>query len=203
MSTKSDKIKTLKARKGELSLTVAQITTATDVQLDAWLAQLPALDETPSAETPDSAVVEAVESNDTFTTEKGEVVGIVNLAYSGRTSSGGFAFAYGESRVVTNDRDLMFLHSKKPLVLGQIVAFVPASIVFNASYSCFLGTPNKSATPVLKKALQYRLENREYLQSMETEMISAGLKPTEARDAVRDHVKADVLATFKRPTFEV
>lgn len=201
----SDKVKFVKARKGELSLSVSEITSATESQLDLWVEQLKASgsDDTKIAETPVSMVRNAVEGNGTFTTDKGEVITIANLEFIGRTTSGGFRFAYGESSVVTNDKDLAFLNSKKPLVPGQIVAFVPDSIVFNATYNCFTGTPNKSATPELRKALEYRLANREHLQAVETEMIASGLKPSEARDAVREHVKADVLASFKRPTFEL
>lgn len=202
----AEKVKFVKAGKAKLSLTVSQITSATDAQLDKWVDELKAMESTDDSQepvgTPASMVANAVETNGTFTTDKGEVVPIINLEFVSRTAAG-FRFAYGESTVITNDNDLMFLNSKKALVPGQIVAFTPDSIKFNATYNCFTGVPNKSATPELRKVLEYRLANRDNLKAIETEMITSGLKPNEAREAVREHIKQDVLSTFKRPTFEL
>ena len=70
--TTSEKVKFVKARKGELSLTVAEITSATESQLDLWIEQLKASgsDDTKVAETPAYMVSNAVEGNGTFTTDK-------------------------------------------------------------------------------------------------------------------------------------
>lgn len=206
MQTIAQKQKFVKANRGLTSIaTVAEIQAMDESQLDAVIAEIQAkLDESKPAEqsTPAEAVQASVESNDTYTNEKGEVIPVLNATFERKTTGGALLFitANGE-RIFTNDNDVMFGVLKGTIKEGDVVAFRPDTLQYREQLNGYNAIPNKSATPAIMQVLEYRQGNRDFNKLLETEMIAQGISPEEARKSVQEDIKAKALAGMKRPTF--
>lgn len=206
MQTIAQKQKFVKANRGLTTIaTVAEIQAMDESALDAVIAEIQAkLDESKPAEqsTPADAVQASVESNDTFTNDKGEVIPVLNAVFERKTTGGALLFvtATGE-RIFTNDNDVMFAVLKGTIKDGDVVAFRPDTLQYREQLNGYNAIPNKSATPAIMKVLEYRQGNKDFNKLLETEMIAQGISPEEARKSVQEDIKAKALAGLKRPTF--
>lgn len=189
--------KNIKMFKG---VTVASLKDMSEAELDQMIATIEA---GKSEESESSETVEII-GTDTFTTQKGEIVPITNATFVGMSSGGAFKFQTESGQIiVSNDSDLRFLKSKGGLNIGDVIAFRPESIQLNERYNNYTGIPNKSASPVLMKVLDYRTANREANLAIEAELQAQGITPTQARSLVQDKIAQTVLTDFKRPPFEL
>lgn len=194
------KQKLVKANAKKLGITVKEVTAMPEDQLDLLIAKI----EVPAvAEVSSEDVKQALESDATYENEKGDIIPIVNAAFTRVTSGGGFAFAFGDNTIITNDSDLRFLFSKDALKPGDVVAFRPDSIEYNSLLNAYTGQPNKSATPALMKVVDYRNANRSFNQTLESELRAKGLNTSDARGRIQDQIAKETMAQFKRPTFSM
>ena len=178
---------------------VADLKNMSEVELDQMIATI----EAGKSEESESETV-AISGTETFTTAKGEIVPVTNAKFIGMSSGGAFKFETESGQIiVSNDSDLRFLKSKGGLNPGDVIAFRPESIQLSERYNNYTGVPNKSASPVLMKVLDYRTANREANLAIEAELQAQGITPTQARSLVQDKIAQTVLTDFKRPPFEL
>lgn len=194
----SDKRKLVKGNASKLGVAVKDINLMSEEQLDAKIAELGG--DVPETTVPDAVVSLALETNDTFTTDKGEVIPVVNAQFDGPTSSA-FRFKFADKFIITTDNDVRFLYAKGGLKPGDVVAFKPETIVYNGNMNAFTGTVNKSATPSIMKVVAFRTENRIINDAQIAELTAQGITPQKARELVEAEIVANVRVS--RPTFKL
>lgn len=193
----SDKKRLVKANAKALDVKVSDINLMTEEQLDALVAKI---DTTSEPTVPDAVVSMALETNDTFITEKGEVIAVINAQFEGATTSA-FRFKFADKFIITTDNDVRFLYAKGGLKPGDVVAFKPETVVFNGNMNAFTGTVNKSATPAIMKVVAFRTENRIINDAQIAELTAQGITPQKARELVEAEIVANVRVS--RPTFKL
>lgn len=198
MKTIADKKVLVKANAAKLNVKVSEVNKMDEPTLDALIAQLDPAgdDEQPAAVI--STDSKAFES--TYTTEKGEIVPIVNGVFTRLTANGAFEFQFGGSRIITTDSDLRVLHAKGGLAVGDQVAFKPDTLDFRAEINGYYGQINKSATPKIMMVVNYRTENKAINNALQAEFQAQGMSINDAKSRVQDEIVRTTLAAVKRPT---
>lgn len=196
MNTIADKKKAVKANAQKLGVKVSEVNNMDDAQIESLYAQLGDEAAAPSAPVPSDST--AFES--TFTTEKGEIVPVINGVFRRLTGNAAFEFAYGDSRIITTDSDLRVLHSKGGLKEGDVIAFKPDTLDFRAEINGYYGQINKSASPKIMKVVNFRNENKAINTAMQSELQAQGLSANDAKARVQDEIVRTALGTVKRPT---